>query len=307
MNTIDQYTPITIFDYMKLVNPTWEGQTRVDDNHCWQCWLTADGRRVRTQGQNVPDSLLNASDLAVSNAAKYRFEVVANGTTYKLTELQVGTVDELMRQYQASGADTGTHEEVYEQLIKQELALVPRVFTELGISFDVLLPTEGTGRNKKEPKLSFEYRASDVSSNEYYDLILDGQKFDSVHAKQPENIVTGLVSHFGYKLGTLIPVLPECLHALILRRVGVWVSADTYELMDTGYTCWFKYSDGYEGVTQKMGYSFWKKLRAAGFDSSRSVSAALFAGSLTHMPCEEREELLGILKLQRVPEPVETH
>lgn len=131
------FTPITSADYLALKSHSWEGQTRVVDNHYWSCSKTADGQLVRTQSQNVPDSLLSAEKLAVSNAAKHRFDVVANGTTYQLTEIQLATADYLMEQYVKTGADCGSSEEVYERFVRDELGLdVPLTEAELALTGD---------------------------------------------------------------------------------------------------------------------------------------------------------------------------
>jgi hypothetical protein len=71
---LTDYTPITTAEYLTLEGHSFEGQTRVVDNHNWTCWKTADGRLVRSQSQNVPDCLLTPEKLATSNAAKHVFD-----------------------------------------------------------------------------------------------------------------------------------------------------------------------------------------------------------------------------------------
>lgn len=131
---LSDFTPITLSAYMLLNSPSWEGQTPVVDNHTWQCWKTQDGQLVRTQSQLVPDALLSAEKLLASNAAKHRFTVRFEHSEYQLDEWQLGTCMALMRQYQAGRADTGSDEEVYEAIIRQELGVnepVNALFPEL--------------------------------------------------------------------------------------------------------------------------------------------------------------------------------
>ena len=132
---LSDYTPMLINEYVKQPFGHWDGQTRVSDNHSWSCVTLADGRKVRTQGQLVPDSLLSAEDLVASNAAKHQFDVVYNGTTYQMTEFQAAVVEHLFQAHMnrfGFSLDQLQMQQMHEDLAREELALPPYVFTEQG-------------------------------------------------------------------------------------------------------------------------------------------------------------------------------
>jgi len=58
MNKLTDFELITHEEYNKLDDPNFIGQTRVIDNKYYMCWVTKDGRLVKTESTLIPKELL---------------------------------------------------------------------------------------------------------------------------------------------------------------------------------------------------------------------------------------------------------